>query len=460
MLGRKALDIDHSLISVTTNKAMGGSSGTFSFTLKPSRAGDEKILDQIVDDDWVDIVFQRHDKRWHTMRGLVDDIRQSEAVVDGVTTNVFSITGRDFVKCWEQTPLWFSPFQGENVVGATSLKVFSTFQDVTALNPSEMAQAFLRGFVEELGNVGRANWEFPDTVPNVEAGGFINSIIFDTRQFSNDPERSALSFNYLMPNGNAWELAKQWSDPMFIELYADLLPATDRQTSRALVDDQTPFDLEDTEMTVVIRDRPFPLVSQELEFTGTNSLWFQLPMLTIPRQMVETTNKGRGGFERFNAFFVSPQIVQEVLGAGGIELATPLWDPEDIRRHGLRRFDIQSQFTSPKADLLTLSEKQRFIIRDWYMMNPYLLNGSLEIAIGLPMAKIGTKVRILGEDEDSDQTFYIEEVSHDWTAGGKLSTSLGVTRGWVGTDDSLLDVMESVAARYETPEVRTAESAT
>ncbi len=71
-------------------------------------------------------------------------------------------------------------------------------------------------------------------------------------------------------------------------------------------------------MMVIFRERPFPTITK-----GRNSAWFDLPMWAVSRQDVVGYNVGRSGDERYNAYFVAPQLVQEVLGQHGPDLSQP-----------------------------------------------------------------------------------------------------------------------------------------
>ena len=439
--GKGRFDEHPSLISVQTSKTMGGSAGTFTITMKPGKVDP---YDYLLDDDWVDIVFYKYDKKFHSMRGLIDEVRRERMVSGtGATQEVVVVTGRDFQKVFETTPIWFNPFSGENVEGAAALKVFSTFQDVTQIPVPDMVKAFLFNFVKDQGDKGRSNWIPPDTLPGVTAGaGIVDSLTFDPGLFVNDPERVALSFNFLMPNGTAWSIAQEWCDPMFVELYCDLLPIDGGQLAQP-----TSVNIDESKMHVIVRTRPLPTVAE-----GANSIYFSLPQWILPRTGIVSESVGRNGFERFNSFFVQPALVQEIIGQGGIDMLQPLWHTDDINKHGLRRFDVISRYTSPKADLLGLSEKQRTNIRDWYALNPYLLSGTIGTGFGAPECRVGHRILIPGDaSEDDDLNFYVESVQHDWQFGRGLRTNLGVTRGWKGTDDQYIDALTAMTDGYSSP---------
>ena len=439
--GQRPEDPHPALIAATTEKSLGAPSGTWSLTMKPSRVT-KQLFDQILDDDWVDIVFKQHNRQWHVMRGLVDNTRRGKTVAGtGATSEVFTIMGRDFGKIFEVTPIWFSVLVDDAITGGVSLKVFGGMPNVFGA-PDDTVWGFLIGFLNELSGAGRATWLMPSGMPGIaEDQRFAGNVFFDNSWFETDPERIAINANYMMPQGTLWQLAQQWSDPEFSELFVDTMPL------RLYEDPLQEIAPDQSTMVVMFRDRPFP--TTEL---GDGSPYFDLPVYTIPRQALVSHDVGRAGMERFNAFFVAPQIAQEVMQAGGIDLFLPEWDADDILRHGLRRFDVNSLYAAADADYLTLSRAQRAKMRDWHCLNPYFLSGSLDLGVGMPWVRIGTRARIPGiESEDQDETYYVESVAHNWTFGVGTRSSLGVTRGWIGTDASLVDAMGIVAGNYAEP---------
>lgn len=445
--GRRIYDKNPSLVEVSTSKTMGAASGTWSALVKqanpPSRRGN--LRDLIADDAWVDIHFSRHGRRYFIMRGMLNDIREVGTVAgDGATTTAYSISGQDFGKVWELTPLWFNKYidddnPPENVAGAAAMRVFSSLG--LGGSVSDVVLRYLLGFLEELGNTGRANWEFPRSMPGVGSDlAFVKNIGFDLSGFSNDPPRIAIAPNFLDPDGaNIWAMAQEWSDPTFVELFADL-------TDRPFIEGSDQLSTADSIPTICVRDRPFPTLE-----LGKRSPWFDLPTVVVPREDVVDDDLGRTGSERYNAFFVAPQVLTEFLGSAAIEVTAPLWDEKDMRVHGFRRFDVNSRYqldiaAAPFADsMLTITKLQREKCRDWYAINPYLYNGTISFARGVLEARIGRRLLIPGAQ---DFTAYIENVDHNWRFGQGIRTTLGVTRGWYGTDDEYLRALGVLASRY------------
>jgi len=451
--GRRPQDVQPSLISASTSKALGPAAGVFSFQMKPSKATGA-LFDQLMDDDWVDLVIYRHGQPWHVMRGLTDEIRRSRTVGGtGATSEIYTVTGRDFGKIWEITPVWFSPYANDIVSQAIANKVFQARPEVLG-DPGTAVQAYLKKFLEELAGQKGPNWEPPPGMPNVEAGSFLNSVVFKVAApyFQNKPARQAFNPGFMVPQGTLWSLAQQFSDPTFTELYVDLLPDGDPFSGRISAGDAlTP---NDTQMAVVLRDKPFPVVDAALtQRLGYTPQWDKVPVLNIPRQQIVTSDLGRGGLERFNAYFVAAVVHQELMNANALNLIAPLMDRKSLTRHGLRRMDVQLSQVPDASNLnfVEMAENHRRLLKDWYVLNPYMLSGSINLGIGRPDAKVGCRARIPTSEIGQEETYYIEQVGHTWSFGTSVKTSLGVTRGWRGDDDNYAENLKKESDKYVVP---------
>ena len=458
--GRRASDKLPCLISATTNKAMGPPSGSFALTIKPSLAV-ESLFDQLTDDDWVDLVVYRHDQPWHVMRGMVDEIRRSKAVGGtGTTTETFTVTGRDFGKVWEITPVWFSPYANDIVTQAIANRVFQARPQVLG-NPGDVVWAFLRSFLEEITAADGPNWEPPKGVPGTNTGdSFLDGIMFQvgTPFFQNLPKRKAFNPGFMQPQGTLWSLAQQYSDPMFTELYVDMLP--DGYPFSPKISAGDALKPKDMVMTVVLRDKPFPVVDPKLTSElGYQYAWKDIPVLAVPRQQIVSSDLGRSGLERFNAYFVATTLHQELMNANALNIIAPLIDRKDMQRHGFRRMDVSSSMAPDETTLefSNMAEYQRRLTRDWYCLNPYMLNGSINLGIGRPDIRIGCRIRIPASQDRMqtvlipEESYYVEQVGHAWTFGTSVKTSLGVTRGWRGDDDSYIGALETQSSKYVVP---------
>ncbi len=457
--GRRSQDEYPCLIAASTNKAMGVPSGTFSLRLKPSQVT-SKLFDQLIDDDWVDIVVYKHDQPWHVMRGLLDDIRRSRVVGgSGATITTYDIIGRDFAKIWEITPIWFSPWANDLVTNSVANKVMKV-NPITLGHPGKAVQAYLEAFLEEITSRKGPNWEPPAGMPGVDNTSFINNITFQTETpyFKNIPKRRLHNPNFLNPRGTLWGLAQQYSDPAFTEFYADLLPEGGNPFANT-ISAGDPISPKDSYMTVVLRDKPFPVTDVILTMgIDYSDNWKDLPIIIVPREQIIAENIGRGGFERFNAFFAASTLHQEKMGAEAAYVLAPLIDINEIKRHGVRRMDVQCATTPEPGELddAYLADYQRRMMKDWYLLNPYFYNGTFSLGIGRPDAKIGCRMRVPpGNNLNGvEENYYIEQVSHDWSFGSAVKTSIGVTRGWHGTDDDYMKALKDREFEYKVPEFK------
>jgi hypothetical protein len=263
------------------------------------------------------------------------------------------------------------------------------------------------------------------------------------------------------PNGMVWQLAHEYSDPAFTDLYVDLLPGGDMYSPRISLGD--PVSPMETRMTVILRDKPFPVLTASAP-PGYVASWNALPLHTVGNQEIRDKNVGRSGYERYNAFFVSERILQEGMGSYALEFMAPLLDRDSIKRHGLRRFDVQSNVVPDPQNPVTwggidaknLARYQQAIARDWYCLNPYFLSGTIALGHSRPDIKIGNRLQIPGtvyspKDTESDETYYIETVQQNWQARVGNKTTVGVTRGWAGTDAEYTAALTKMAARYSLP---------
>jgi hypothetical protein len=445
--GRGAGDKDLSLVSASTTKVLGGGAGTFSLTVR-APLNHPFVLDRaLTDDDWVDVVFSRHERRFHVMRGLIDSILPETRVENGVTVREWQVTGRDFQKCFEETRVWFNRYVGENATGGAALQALASNQGFFG-NVSKTVQAFLFGFLDQLNGKGRSLWEIPGGVPGIfggqKLGGafVVNAIFPDDSGYSKMPARAAFNAAQIAPNGESlWDIAQEWSDPQFCELWCDLYNDSDQALQPG-----EELDPSFSVMAIIIRDRPFPTSAFG---PASASPWFSLPLAIVNRQEIESAPMRLSGEERMNAFTVRP-IIQAAYANQTVDLSAPLWNLESIRRHGFREHEVTSRYCADDAvnSILSMTQTQRAQVRDWMCLNAYLRSGQMELGHGRPDLRVGMRVRVPGPSKDLDETYYCESVSHSWAYNAGTRTSLGLTRGWIGTDSSYLAALDREAGQY------------
>jgi hypothetical protein len=467
-----------SILSAQIQNAF-GSGGSFQISLKCQNG--VNLLELIEDDDWVDIELGRNGVYYHVMRGLVDEVRQSISVSgSGATSSNYLIAGQSFQKIWAQTPLWFSSKLAENLgTGDKTTQLFQYLQGTLRNVPGTIA-SFLFDYTNKVAQDGRSSVAMPPGMPGVKRN-FAGSWRQDETHFSDqDAPRVNILRNNFFPSQNIWEVASQWSDPYFCEMFTDILPAVPSRPSGRPVDiGGTPqfinaasaisalglsspiaplgLPINRTAMTLVIRNKPFINMSfNNSSRVGMASDWFSLPMYSIPKQHIVATDLGKNGYERANAFFCASLIQNGGNDAPTNDLAVPSWSVPDMRVHGLRTMDTVTRYQAastglPGFDANALQRRLRSRLRDWYMANSTYQSGTVTLGRGYPEIHIGTRLRLIGNTEAEQKTFYIESVAHSYSAVQGLRTTVGVTRGYEGTDKSHLKNLSAILSTYTIP---------
>jgi hypothetical protein len=452
VLGRK--DPTIGLVGVQTLKAL-GSAGQWQVSIKAGPRTEE-FVDALQDDDWVDIEFYIGSRFWHVMRGSIDTLQHSVSVSNGATSETLTITGRDFTKVWEMTPLWFSPYLNNKLqttsVASQLLTAKSSLQD----RPDKVAQTYLFKFLRAISSDNAVDWSLPESMPGVGDPAFISNVVFDNELYSNVPPRRAYNANSMTPEGTLWELAVQMSDPTFIEFYTDVLGPSGSAIGFELNDPNEPISVSDSKMSVVFRDRPFPIVASAGEVGEYVDRWLDIPTAYINRQSIQSMSLTKGGHERSNAFWVQPVLGSEQTNKS-VDIMKPLWNPESVKYHGMRRFDVTSRHIADiaaGANFDDLPRVQRYLLRDWYALNPFFRSGTVQLGHGRPDIKIGTRLQIAGRTETQEpMQYYIEAVQHSWSLRPGLRTNMEVTRGFRGRDDVLRDTLQKMTDEYELGEL-------
>lgn len=465
-----------------------GDGGVWQLVLRAPGAYNIKLLQSVAANDWVDIAFIRQGQEWHVMRGIVDSNSTHQRIANGATSYEFVLTGRSFLKPILISPIWFDMYTGDSTEFAALRVLLDSSHQEALATPEQFVKLLIFSYYEELVRSGRAKWRTPDGMPGeVDADDWLTAdAMYDSSGFTNFPPRLALTLPNLarLENTTLWQVARQWADLPMCELFADLAPAALPPERAALVDvgvgadfefesssyasavrrpryfqQMEPVPIGSAQTRVIFRDCPFP--SPTRDGSIEQAAWFNtVALFETNREGVTEMHLSKSDTERMNAFYVAPQMVQE-LGAIGTALAGALWDPEDVSTAGLRRMDVFSRYVGdPRGpDGLLLPRAYRKVIRDFFCLNHLFLSGEIRLAPGRPDVRIGSRFRVRGPTPDEDVTTYVQAVRHEWTLPGGLRTTLGVSRGWIGTDESLWTTLTNYVNKYEQVEIDTSSSA-
>lgn len=434
-----------SIISVSTTKAFGGASGTFSITMKkPQKKFDKRSLLRLwpdPEDVWVAIYFIVDGQRIDTLLGLVDSINENvQRSGEGARSETYTISGRDFGKIFETTTAFLNVFQPSVIQSLRGIADLG--QHFVGGTP----EVYIRTLIDTwIGNSGLPSqlWRLPNSM---SSGSFYGILNLNTIQRMGAVNGYCLDPTIFYPSDNGtvlWDLMQQYSNGILNELWCDLAPA--------------PGDLHNLEyMTpaVYLRERMFPI-------KGDASRWNALRLRTLEVGDVKDRNITKGSpSSRFNYWVLdlfnlgtgigAADVVQSLTGVPPTHPGSiPIINEKSILRHGCRRWFQRSEFLplnddrpdsphphGPGAIVLAANWLKR--IHDWYSIAPMQLSGTLVTTRVMPEIRIGERVR--EKRAEGNITYYVEGVEHEWSYPGPGRTTLTVTRGEYDTD-RLLDTV-------------------
>lgn len=445
--GRSPDEPEASLVACSDSHTMGDPASFGEFEIKRNRETD--IINQIADGDWADISYSVNGRVYHTLRGPIRGVHRNRSVrPNGATSESYTVQVSGFGTCLEE-PIWFNQHAGE-YAPASATKAFALHGQLIG-PPNTVTRAAMTGFLGELNNAGRATWELPPGVPNRAGGPLIESLAFLDGGFTNLPARVATGLQLVDPTGNTlWGLMRSFADLPVCELFPSLVAGPrlapmgpDQAESRA-----------STRMAIIHRDRPFPLIPHSELTTGTKtgieSPWFKLPLFEVYPQGISSDSIGRSWSDHSNVFIATPDYSAE-LGVGFAWLfETPLLNPDDVRRFGVRLMDVSTRYLPQgnKNGVRDLVTDMRRKLQQWHCLNRYFLSGQIRLNHARPDIRIGSRFRIKERSAEDDTTYYVEHVSNRWTFNSGVKTEIGVTRGWKGDDASLLQAITRESKKF------------
>lgn len=116
----------------------------------------------------------------------------------------------------------------------------------------------------------------------------------------------------------------------------------------------------------------------------------------------------------------------------------PIVTPVSVKRNGLRVKQLTTKFANYARDQLCHTggsgvdngNIRRNLVRwallldHWYQHNPEYLNGTINLR-GMPEIRVGYRLDWV----DRNESYYVEQVSHQWSIPGVLRTTVQVSRG-------------------------------
>jgi hypothetical protein len=440
------------IASFTTTKQLAGDGGSWSVTCKGKVYGDiaqgGKTWSAVIrDGDWATINVVKNGAESHLMVGRVDTVAVAiQAGGHGEPDVTVTLTGRDSTAAPIDTPLHFNPYDPlhNNAAGIDMVKLFG---DVFAGAPNECVPRILTAALGDNGaNFGHPPLVPPGVVAASEAkwsdGVDIVARVAKCRGFLFAP--ALLNMGQVQ---SLWQLANQYANPAFNELWLD----TDPEPGSALLG---------RKVYLNFRERPFVNTAD-----GSGSPWYKLTEHIAPLSTVQAINLSRGrnrvNYVQFLGAFAS------IFQSDAMALAPPSYNEESIKRWGLRKLEMSSTYLSEESEggadnWAAENRKWRDLLVAWNALNADYWEGTVMLAELRPEIRVGSKLVLTGGppagytdfphdggDPAEAMTFYVEAVQHTWAAGQTptAQTQLLLTHGYV--EKSRLPDLTAALAKWK-----------
>lgn len=227
--------------------------------------------------------------------------------------------------------------------------------------------------------------------------------------------------------GNLWQLMKNYSDPVFNELFF-------RQAPTAVDREQTEF---------VLRRRPFmcsdfPTAWEDHCMEHGHLLFSPMSGNIANAQLTQSDNDlyniwiftNSGGYvdNKNTLGFCNQDYTLDLATGKNLTTKLPIADPDSIGRKGLRPYQGSTIFM-PAHEVGTDFFSQymaKYAVRlfEWYALNDIFKSGSITVRGGHLVTQPGDAACNI----DTSEWFYVEGVTHNWQPG-RLSSSFQLTRG-------------------------------
>lgn len=449
--------IEDDIQKIQISKSIEASSGTFNITLLPSKNWKQVLSPG----DWIMIFFD--DKYGAASRYLNDKASTKNMVmlasIDRVSKSLsknedtdrvelrYNISGRNFGKVFEETDIWYDPYQLQNdTINRVILP--NAGLELTG-NPSKMCKALLNVFLGkgEQFPKGRTsdlrNWRIPSSLAQMLGSNSTDPKFFDVLGIKiedNLPgfkQRQMLTLN---SNGSLHNLLKRCSNELVNELYYE-----EHRTK------------DGVKPTVFLKPRPINTPFLESHCGSDAAAKASLARLngkskTLQKHSDENyveispseilyENLGKDDHSRFNLFWLRPinnledHFAYAANNNSTSGISNPTLNTYSIERYGLKRFDQILEFchttneggsATPEIELWKAFMIQLY---DMHYANHLYDAGTIECT-GVLEAELGKALIVKSEVPTSpDKVYFIEGYEHSWSFPGKWTTTFTVTHG-------------------------------
>ena len=426
---------DITVRSMRWQKQLGTASGQWTVVLKEKPKGKSSMVDgTILPDDWVEIEMMRNGVIFPICTGIVKTAFRRQTTVGGATVTLWDMTGVDHGGLAE-FPITFQNLFLRTLSELVKGLFTERIRGKIGGSPAEMFEVLIRATFSP--GTQTSPWTLPPSLRarhQQSVTGFL-----DLLKLQLDETRGAYHNEiklWTQPGENLYQTIKDWCNPLLNEFIWDVDP-----------DSGIP--------TATIRERPFPLTEH-----GLDSPWFDMPMTEIPKWAVKDVQVGRSSAERFNLFQLVADPGLGLTDSEQIASSPPLWSRKSIEQFGIRSMQEKTKYIQfgddeQQGGWIEERDRQQTAIRDWHALNPWFLSGTIPVPWAAPEVRVGTRLRLTEGNESTDETYYVEGVGLDYTASEGASaphraqSTFSVTRGWRGSDTSLITALLDVTGEFQ-----------
>lgn len=440
-----------SLVSVHYSGRLGLQAANFSLEVK---AGDIHVFDEVKAGDWVTFHWNRAGKLLHGSVGLIVAVRRQRSSAGGAVAESWILECQSWARVLNKTQVWFDDYTafGSNVGGKI---LASRMGFVPGGSPDQMVMRIIDAWLGTDGVVGGA-WKMPKGLDDF-GEAFVSQLFVSVQGGTPEPLVDAIARAGVLrgemfdesalfqPNPGTMlaPFLDEWSNPLLNEMWfdvgdADLMPG---RGFGALESDP-----RRSAPVLFIREKPFVNVVQ-----GMASPWFKLPTVELSRDAILTDNVATNDDERVNLLQLNA-VPGSMINFEQYALFPPSYDASNAALHGLRKYERMSKFASfgGRTEGLPWMEELRMwhtLVASWYGPNHLWMSGTIQVPFLLGEARPGKRL-VVGHGAHREQ-FYIEGVTHGWKHTQKGNTTLTVTRGFRGSDEELLEAVDTAQRVFQ-----------
>jgi hypothetical protein len=392
--------------------------------------------------DWIEIELLRNGIAFPICLGIVETVNRDRQSIRGASRVHWQISGKDHGGFFER-PITYSNVYAQTLGEVVNGMMYARVRGATGGTPAELFKLLIEAAVSK-GTTGSI-WRLPKSLAEAKGITTTSGNILDILDINNRFDTRGAYYNDVQLWNKAGQSLDQllsfWCFPLMHQMVYDVADPDNDQLNSSYP------------IMAVIRERPYINLDE-----GLDSDWFELPTWRIPSWLPVRDNFARADMERFNIV----QLLSNVGWQGGSSEQTAVLPPSyarsSVERFGLRPATFNTHFLPSSApnlgEFISFRSSLQDTLTEWHAANPYFLSGNVHLGMPIPEARVGHRLQLDNGTESEMLTFFIEGVGLNYQASESpedppIATSdLTLTRGYIGTDQDGLDLVQRAAGMY------------